>query len=416
MNFEEMQKLKKALNIDVKKASTSQLKKLKNKAHTLKDKRILRKCTYKLWDIVCVVILAVLSNCNDWEEIEMFAKEQKTWLRTFLKLTGGIPKAITYERVLSMIDSKELNSICVSFIIQMMPSQINPEPDLFNFDGKVDKGSGRKTDKNNEVTKNLNVLNVYSDQLRMCIDQEMIEEKTNEITAIPTVIQRLKLNNVICTWDALNTQRNTVKAVIDGEGDYVGALKGNQGTFFEEVKDYFDEDKRLIIQSAYEGVYKKEIEKSHSQVIVYEYYQTENIKWYEDIDKWAGLKSIGLVKKTSEGKKGEKIVEERYYISSLLLDIYNFSRAIRNHWNVENKLHWQLDFTFKADENTTMNKQALFNLQIIKKFALSILNLVKDEYKMSLKKIRLQISFNASRELSRIFEILGQKNTFFDKK
>lgn len=409
MNFEDIKKLKDSLNIEVTKANKNELLRLKNKAKTLKDTRVKKKCTYKLWDIVCVVILAVLSNCNEWEEIYYFAQTHKKWLKNFLKLTGGIPQPSTYERVISIIDSSELNNICVEFMFRMVQIPINPQYDFYHFDGKVDKSSGRKTNSKNEVVKNLNVLNVYSDLLSMCIDQEMIEEKTNEITAIPDVINRLNIKGVICTWDALNTQKNTVKSVIEGKGDYVGALKGNQGTFYQDVIDYFDEDRLLLIQSQYEGAYKKELEKSHSQVITYEYYQTEKVNWYPASKEWEGLKSIGLVIKTSENKNGEKTIEKRYYISSLLLDIYNFSKAIRNHWNVENKLHWQLDFTFKADENTTVNKKALFNLQIIKKFALNILNLVKDEYKCSLKKIRFQIGLNAPKELEKIFKILSKK-------
>ena len=413
MNFKDIQRLKDSLNIDVTKAEKHELIKLKNKAKTLKDTRVKKKCIYKLWDIVCVIILAVLSNCNEWEEIYYFAKAHKKWLKSFLKLTGGIPKPSTYERIMAIIDSHELNNICVEFMFRLIKLPLNPQYDFYHFDGKVDKSSGRKTNAKNEIIKNLNVLNVYSDLLSMCIDQEMIEEKTNEITAIPDVIKRLNIKGVICTWDALNTQKNTVKAVVEGKGDYVGALKGNQGTFYQDVIDYFDEDRLLIIESGYEGAYKKEIEKSHSQVITYEYYQTEKIEWYADVKEWEGLKSIGLVVKTSENKRGEKIVEKRYYISSLLLDIYNFSKAIRNHWNVENKLHWQLDFTFKADENTTINKRALFNLQIIKKFALNILNLVKEEYKCSLKKIRFQIGLNAPEELEKIFKILAQKEENF---
>lgn len=124
----------------------------------------------------------------------------------------------------------------------------------------------------------------------------------------------------------------------------------------------------------------------------------------EMIESWKGLKSICLAVKTMENKKGEKVIEKRYYISSLLLDIYNFSKAIRNHWNVENKLHWQLDFTFKADDNTTVNKKALLNLQIVKKFALNILNQVKEDYKCILKKIRFQISLNAPEELFKLMK------------
>ena len=165
----------------------------------------------------------------------------------------------------------------------------------------------------------------------MYIDQEIIEEKTNKITAILDVIKRLNIKGIICTRDALNTQKNTVKAVVEGKSNYVGALKGNQGTFYQEVIDYFDEEKVLIIEAGQER-----------------------------------LKNIGLVVKTSENKRGEKVVEKRYYISSLLLDI-QFLKSNKKSLERRNKLQWQLDFTFKADENTTINKRALFNLQIIKK-------------------------------------------------
>ena len=207
MNFNDIQKLKKGLNINVNKANEKQLKELKNKAKTLKDTRIKKKSTYKLWDIVCVVILAVLSNCNEWDEIYYFATTHKKWLKSFLKLTGGIPQPTTYERVVSIIDSHELNNLCVEFMVRLIEMPVNSQYDFYHFDGKVDKGSGRKTNAKDEVIRNLNVLNVYSDLLSMCIDQEMIEEKTNEITAIPDVIKRLNIKNVICTWDALNTQK-----------------------------------------------------------------------------------------------------------------------------------------------------------------------------------------------------------------
>ena len=147
MNFKEVQKLNGALNIYVQKASMSQLKELKNKAKTLKDTRVKKKCTYKLWDIICVIILAVLSNCNDWEEIEIFAKKQKRWLRGFLQLTGGIPDETTYERVSSMVEPQQLNAICVDFMLSILPKQINPQKDFYHFDGKVDKEVAEKTTK-----------------------------------------------------------------------------------------------------------------------------------------------------------------------------------------------------------------------------------------------------------------------------
>ena len=397
--------------MEIKEIEISKLKELKEKSMMLKDERQKGKVIYKIWDIVVVVILAVLADCNEWEEIADYARDEKDFLKKFLKLTGGIPTAKTYERVISLIDSQELNKIFVDFIKDIQFMDDIYFKDILSFDGKVDKGSSRKKGYIVEETKPLNVLNVYSDKLQMCIDQEMIEEKTNEITAIPDVIKRLDLTNVICTWDALNTQKDNVKAVISKGGDYCVALKANQGNFYKDVQDYFDEDRLLIIESGYEGAYQLTREKNHEAVITYEYYQTEKVNWYPDIKLWEGLKSIGLVKKTIDQSDGTRVEEKRYYISSLLLDISVFSNAIRKHWNVENKLHWQMDFTFKSDDNTTMNKKALFNLQIIKKFCLTILNEVKKEKNKSLKRIRKDISRNVEKETIEIFKLLRNFDT-----
>ena len=182
--------------MEIKELDIEKLKDLKVKTMKLKDERQKGKKTYKIWDIVVVTILAVLADCNEWQEIFDYAKEEKDFLKSFLKLTGGIPSAKTYERVISMIDSNELNNIFVGFIkeIQFMDNKFFK--DILSFDGKVDKGSARSKGYITEGTKPLNVLNVYSDRLEMCIDQKMIEEKTNEITSIPQIIERLNLKNV----------------------------------------------------------------------------------------------------------------------------------------------------------------------------------------------------------------------------
>ncbi len=376
--------------------------------------RIKKKCTYKIWDIICVILIATLCNCNDWQDIYIFANEHKTWFRSFLQLSGGIPTPATYKNIMSIINPTELQEFCM-YAYEELIEKVRKNGDFYHFDGKVEKGSSRKTNKENKKVKALNVLNVYSEGAGICIDQEMIEEKTNEITAIPDVIKRLNLKGIVCTWDALNTQKETVKAVIEGKGDYVGALKGNQGNFYKDVVDYFDEDRLMIIQSGYEGGYTLSRENNHSQIITYEYYQTEKIKWYPEYKEWEKLKSIGLVVKTMEDKEGKKTIEKRYYISSLLLNTELFSRAIRSHWSVENKLHWQMDFTFKCDDNTTVDKKALYNLQILKKNALSVLRLVQKEYNRSLQKIRFTASLNPEREIPKIFYLAKKKGWNFDK-
>ena len=147
----------------------------------LKDERQKGKIVYKIWDIVVVVILAVLADCDEWEEIEDYAKEQKDFLKKFLKLTGGIPSAKTYERVISLIDCQELNKIFVDFVksIQFLDNKFFK--DILSFDGKVDTGSSRKKGYIVEETKPLNVLNVYSDKLQMCIEQEMYDKDSSDL-------------------------------------------------------------------------------------------------------------------------------------------------------------------------------------------------------------------------------------------
>lgn len=377
----------------------------------LEDIRQKGKITYKIWDIVVVVILAVLSDCNEWDEIEDFAYDRIDFLKKFLKLTGGIPSSKTYERVIGMIDSQELNKIFMEFCEKIQEPNKKEFKEILSFDGKIDKGSARQEGLFYKESKPLNVLNVYSDKMEMCIEQEMIEEKTNEIPTVKEIIKRLELKNVICTWDALNTQKCNIKAVIEKHGDYVVPIKKNHENFYKDLEDYFEEDKLKIIESGYEGSYQLNKEKNHSAIITYEYYQTEKVKWYTEYKEWEKMRSFGLVKKTIEKAKGKKVIEKRYYISSLLLDMVNFSNAIRKHWNVENKLHWQMDFTFKCDDNTTQNKKALLNLQIIKKFCLKILNEVKKVENRSLKRIRKSMGRNIEKESIEIFKILRN----FDK-
>ena len=167
----------------------------------------------------------------------------------------------------------------------------------------------------------VNTLSAYSSGWGMCVDQEFIGEKTNEIPAMPILLGRLNLDNTIVTWDALNTQRDTVQAVIDGGGDYVGALKGNQGNLFADVRDYFDENRLATIEKEDEGraekQFKRTVEEEHSAVVTREYYIEPQIDWLNGREAWAGLSAVGAVVKTTvKNGTGEIIVETRYFISS----------------------------------------------------------------------------------------------------
>ena len=382
------------------------LKQFKERIKDLSDTRQKGKVKYKIWDIIVVSFLAILGNCNDWEEIREFAIAKKSWLKNFLMLTGGIPSAVTYKRVFSIIKPEELENICVLFAQDVL-KLFSSERDIMNIDGKTDNGSKRNENDVREKVKALNVLNVYSNNLGLCVASEKIEDKTNEITTIPRVLDRINVKGNIITWDALNTQKSNIEKVIKLKGDYVVPIKLNQENFYNDLVLYFN-DKQLEIIKA-EGIgnsYIKEIEKSHSSIITYEYFQTEDISWYYDLKNWKGIKSFGLVKKTIE-TNGNKTIETRYYISSLYVDIVTFSKAIKQHWSIENKLHWHLDFTFKQDDNSTMDKNALLNLQILKKLSLAFLNDVKKIYNRSLRLIRFKLSLSYETEILRFFNILA---------
>ena len=414
LSIREINYIKKQLGItkieDVDKAA---MKNLKQKLKTLTDSRIKKKTKFKIWDIIICTILAVLFNANDWEDVHDFVEEHYKWLREFLLMTGGVPCTKTYERVFAIIDSKELESIFTEFLLTFSLS--STDNDIINIDGRVNRGSSRNETRYNDKVKPLNVLNAYSNKYGICLASEQIDDKTNEITAIPDILKRFNVKGNVITWDALNTQTDNVEAVVSLKGDYVVPIKGNQGNFYNDLILYFDEKKLEMIKAGQtRTAYLDYKEKRGENLIHYEYYQTEDVKWYFDRKKWKKLNSIGLVKKTIETSQETK-VEYRYYISSLFLNIKLFSNAIRNHWSVENKLHWHLDFTFKQDDNTTVNKKALMNLELVKKLCLGILNKVKPFYNnISLRRIRKILSYNFEKGLVDImcYLFLAQKSNF----
>lgn len=370
---------------------------------------------HKLLDIIMITLLAVLANANEWLEIEHFGKTKEIWLKGFLELPNGIPSDDTFRIVISSLNSNYIYNIIIEFLMIKMDEIIktingyseNTEKEILSIDGKTSCGSKRnKTDK--KAVKALHTLNVYSSEYGFCTGQVFVEEKRNEIPAMIDLLKIIDIKGSILTWDALNTQKDTVAEVIKKKGDYVGALKGNQHNFYQDVKDYFTEDVINVLKNI-PSKYGKTKDKEHSGIVTREYFLTDDIEWLYNREKWAGLKAIGLEKKTLEKKDGETIQEERLFIASFM-DIVDFSRAVREHWGVENGLHWHLDFTFKDDKNTTMAKTGAKNLQIFKKVALALLKLVQTLYNCSLKLIRYKLSLNFDKEIEKIFKMLNTQD------
>ena len=199
----------------------------------------------------------------------------------------------------------------------------------------------------------------------------------------------------------MGTQTAIAEKIRSKRADYVLALKGNQSSLHDDVQEYFS-DKEFTKKIEADGNYKKTSEKAHSQVETREYYQTDDIKWLSQLKNWKGMKSIGMERKTITRRDGSRSMEYRYYISSLKPDIELFSLAVRKHWSVE-VMHWHLDVTFREDANRTIEKQSAQNLNIIRKFCLSILKMVEIlKPKLSMRKKRFAISQDAEQGLETV--------------
>ena len=362
--------------IDIHDLNFEILKTLNTKMMNLDDSRHGSYELHYMNEIVIIVFLALLSNCDEWTQIYMFQVQHEDWLHNFLKLPYGLPSISTIRRVMSMIDTKDLEIICVEFIYEKTAEierniHIENKRDIITLDGKEINSSGREFSKKGKV-KNIQAMSAYSTKYDMTLATEFIDDKTNEIPTGPKLLSRLNIENTIITFDALNTQENTIEYIIKNKGDYVAPVKGNQGSLYKDLKDYFD-----IEDLKKKANYYKEQEKSHGQIEIRDYYLVSDVDWISSKKKWRNLTSIGIVnKKTTNINTGEVKEEIRYYITSLYdNELKEFVKAIRNEWKIENNLHWHLDVTFKEDKNLTTEKTAQKNLNILRKLGLNILKM-----------------------------------------
>lgn len=393
------------------------LKEFRDRLGIINDKRHESYIKHPLTDIILITFFAVLANANEWLEIEEFGKNKEEWLRSFLELPNGVPSDDTIRIVISSLDSHSFYNLVLEFLIHKMKDILTTLPsnskdptrekEILSIDGKTSCGSGRKAT-DTPGAKALHTLNAYSSDYGFCLGQVFVNEKSNEIPAMLDLLKIIDIKGTILTWDALNTQKETVAEVIRKKGDYVGALKGNQHQFYHDVKDYFTEE---VLKELKENraTYQKTTDKEHSGSVTREYYLSGDIKWLYNKEKWAGLKALGMEKKTHQKSHGQIIREERYFIVSFT-DIREFAKAVREHWGVENGLHWHLDFTFKDDKNTTMAKTGAKNLQLMKKIALALLKLVQTVYNCSLKLIRYKLSLSFEKEIGTIFKMLNTED------
>ena len=347
----------------------------------VEDRRQEKKIKHLMKDIIAIVFFALLANANEWVEIEYFAQKHEKFLRKYLELSNGIPSHDTIQRVFAMVSPAYLQEFQKRWNEVMSGGMGGKIKKILALDGKTQRGNGNAKQKANHIVSAV-------DNDGFCLGEVLVDDKSNEITAIPELLNALNIKGHIITTDAMGCQVEIVKQIRQKRADYVLALKGNQGTLHDDVKLYFD-DSDLLAKCAY----KKVIEKTSNGFAKREYWQTGDTSWLSRKREWAGLKSFVMTKNTLV-KNDLTTTEVRYFISSLPIDVEEAARAIRSHWMVES-YHWHLDVTFREDANHTIDKDAAFNLNIIKKVALNILKFIDVGFKkISIKNKRLVIGWD----------------------
>ena len=283
--------------------------------------------------------------------MEEFGIERDEWLRSFLELPNGIPDSDTFRRVFERLNPDELSKCLFSWL-----DEKRELGSVINIDGKTIRGSG------NAEHKAYHVVSAWVAENQITLGQIKVDEKTNEITAIPELLDMLDVESSTITVDAMGCQKAIVSKIIENKADYVIGLKGNQGNLFEDVRFYFENE---CVAMLVEGP-----EKGHGRIESREYFLETSIEWLQQKSEWRGLNAIGAVHSIVE-EKGQVREETRYFITSLT-NIADFAYAVRKHWSIENQLHWSLDVIYREDASKARKDNSPLNMNVLRKTALSL--------------------------------------------
>lgn len=318
-----------------------------------------------LSDILTISICAVICGADEWSTIAEFGRSKEVWFKGLLRLPHGIPSEDTFARVFTALDPEAFERCFLSWVKALAGSR---KGEVIAIDGKTLRRSFDKADKKAAI----HMVSAWSVQNNLCFAQLTTDAKSNEITAIPKLLELLDLEGATVTIDAMGCQKEIARQIIAQGGDYVLALKGNHGTFHEEVALFLDR----AIGGQLPGMlhdFHGQPEKDHGRIETRRAWCTAKVDWFEDRDQWPGLNSFAAVE--CERIEGEKTTcERRYFISSL--DGTNaeaIGNVVRSHWGIENKLHWSLDVSFADDQSRARKGHGAENLSRLKRIALNLL-------------------------------------------
>lgn len=338
----------------------------------LPDPRMDRTRRHKLTDILVMGLCSQLTGGESFTDMEEFARVRVDWFKTFLELPNGVPSHDTFNRVFSAIDPHAFLECFSRWVEGICP---NLSGQVVAIDGKALRRAL------NEGESIPYIVSAWATDAGLVLGQVKVNEKSNEITAVPELLRILKLEGAIVTLDAMGCQKEIAADIVEKRADYVLALKGNHANVHEEVKAFFEDAVAPCATECADTAekdkmdFRQTIEKGHGRVETRRYWQSTDIHWFQDKPLWKGLRTIGMVE-SIRTIKGKSTIERRYYLSSLPLNAARFANAVRGHWGVENALHWSLDVTFREDDNRARTRNAAQNLASLRRI---VINLIKKD-------------------------------------
>ncbi len=331
----------------------------------LSDPRIERTKKHSMTDILVLSICGFICGVDNWVDLEEFAEIRQDWFKTFLELPNGIPSHDTFGRFYAALDPVAFSRCFTSWIQSV--AEVT-EGEVIAVDGKTLRRSFDKASSKAAI----HMVSAWASKTGLVLGQIKTDEHSNEITAIPKLLQILSLQGCIVTLDAMGAQREVVQTIVDKGADYVISLKGNQSTLHEATKQFFQEARDERFETVKHDFYET-LEKDHGRIETRKYWVSSILDWCKQKSEWAGLCSVGMVESTRE-IQGHTSTEIRYFISSLAGEsAEKFAQAVRSHWGVENSLHWVLDMAFDEDQSRVRSGNAAENMAMLRHVALNLL-------------------------------------------
>ena len=336
---------------------------------SVEEPRMDRTKRHSLIDILFVCVAGTIAGCDGPSDIASFAKTQLTWCRKFVEFKNGVPSHDTIGRVISLLKPDQFQKAFLDWVAGLASDQESDGPNFVPIDGKTLRGSGGAKHRDNP----LHVVSAWATKQGMTLGQVAVDSKSNEITAIPKLLEMLELKGAIISIDAMGCQKAIAKQIVDGGGDYVLALKDNHPKLCEAVNRFFLERHENGDFHEYGCRQHQTVERARGKVETRFYMVASIPDSMSSVTRgWKGLKSIGQAITTSTAKDGTETSEVRYFINSVAPKVKLFAGATRGHWGIES-MHWILDVVFKEDQSRLRNGESTQNFGFLRKFVIGLL-------------------------------------------